>query len=923
MPELLSGYFHILAPYFPLGVIGIWRWTVWVIKKTIGLHYKPTGSNGYSSTLSIVTPVYNEDPKLFRKALESWKENKPEEVIAVIDYTDKSCIEEFEDFSRCFENTKLIVTEKPGKRPALADGVKAASGEIVALVDSDTVWDSDIREKILAPFIDPLVGGVAARQDVLETDTLAKRLFNIHLDHRYFDEMAFLARSGNALTCLSGRTALYRKKAIIDLLDDMVNETFWGKLCISGEDKCLTRLVQASGWKTRYQMNARVRTTGMPDLVTFFKQQTRWIRNSWRSDLKSLSSTWIWRREWILALHMMDRFIQPFTLMLGPIYFVLSLVWGHWFIAGILLTWWHVSRAIKIYPHLRHRPSDLLILPAYVFVVYVMGIIKIYDFFTINKQGWITRWDKDRLGKLNYLRLIPAYAGTAMVILVLGLGVVNYRQTVAVSGSGNDGIQLSEREDTSEIGNIDTSEYKEVILHNLERERLGYYTIRKGDMLSKIAWKYNSNRGAIIEMNRDTIPNPDYIEVGQQIIIPVLELRNTPKKITLISFQEPEIVFDESQNTIHVEGESSIVNLSKIYKVLTNKHVLEKFEYNEWMLKANLLIGRNVTLVIDGDEVSWLKLKSDADGFIWLQSHNGNILISNTKITSWDETNQLPDAHHEDGRSFILTKYNGRMDVVNSELAFLGYGGGSLDGQPTGDLYGVAWRIPSNTFKGYLMTGNALNSEFHDNYVGIYGSGATAMTIAGNHVFNNTRSGIDVGNNSNNLLIENNRVYSNGENGISISHHSFNNAISNNVFYDNKFYGIRLSAQSNSNLLEYNTTYGHVDGIAIRDSHENLMRDNEIKNNKNGIRINDNSSGNYLERNKITHNEKGIFLYNNANNNFLVSNVIKGNIIGLSIKNATRNLVQDSLTSGYNQREITLGDGADDNRIQMYQAEVE
>lgn len=775
MLKFLNNYSHIIFLYFPLGAIGIWRWSVWILKKTIAWHYKPIKSSGYKTTLSIITPVYNEKPKIFREALKSWQQNNPKEIIAVIDYSDKVCIKEFQDFAKIFGNTKLIVTDRPGKRPALADGVKAAIGKIVALVDSDTIWDKNILKNMLAPFSDPSVGGVGTRQDVLKTDTLARRLFNILLDQRYFDEMPFLAKSGNALTCLSGRTALYRRKAIIDLVDKMVNETFWGKQCISGEDKCLTRLVQASGWKTRYQMNVRVRTYGMPNLLIFFKQQVRWIRNSLRSDLKSLGSGWIWHREKILAFHMIDRLIQPLALIVGPIYFILSIIWGYWLVAAILLVWWHFSRAVKIYPHLKNRPSDLLILPAYVLATYIIAVIKIYDFFTINKHGWITRWDKDRLKDWRYLKLAPAYLGTATVIFFLGFGVINYKQTLVKLESD---MKVNNDIKFSEVESITTDDYNQIVLNNLENQQFKYYTIEQGDILSAIAQKYNSKLIAVIEANKDILPNPDYLKIGQRIKIPVLELGNVLKKDELFFFKEPDITFDESSKTIYVEGRGSIVTLPKIYNALNHGSILEKLNNKEWLLKTNLLVRKGVILIIDDSDVSWLKLKSGKNGFVWLQSNSGDISIKNTKITSWDEENQAPDTNYEDGRSFILARQNGRMDIMNSELSFLGYEDGLKSG--------VAWHTTGNNPTNYLITGQVLDNKFYNNYSSIYLSGTTEMIVSNNEIAYNVQYGINIRKGANNLFIKNNLIHDNGDYGIIVPKQFFNNVITDNVYHNNR-----------------------------------------------------------------------------------------------------------------------------------------
>src|SRR3989344_3159675 len=112
MTELLNNYLYIIILYFPLGVIGIYRWSIWIIKKIIAKKYRPVIDNGHRDTLSIVVPVYNEDPDIFERALESWISNNPDEIIAVIDYTDTACVERFKKFQHKNTNSTLIITQR-------------------------------------------------------------------------------------------------------------------------------------------------------------------------------------------------------------------------------------------------------------------------------------------------------------------------------------------------------------------------------------------------------------------------------------------------------------------------------------------------------------------------------------------------------------------------------------------------------------------------------------------------------------------------------------------------------------------------------------------------------------------------------------------------------------------------------------------
>ena len=59
--------------YLPLGIIGVWRWGVWLFKETVALFYRPD-TGYYKSRVSIITPVYNEEPRIFEKALKSFSD---------------------------------------------------------------------------------------------------------------------------------------------------------------------------------------------------------------------------------------------------------------------------------------------------------------------------------------------------------------------------------------------------------------------------------------------------------------------------------------------------------------------------------------------------------------------------------------------------------------------------------------------------------------------------------------------------------------------------------------------------------------------------------------------------------------------------------------------------------------------------------
>ncbi len=83
-------YYYVLGT--PLGVLGLIRWSFWLVRRIPAVLYKPV-VNDFRLSMSIVVPVYQEDPVVFAAAIESWLANRVKEVILVIDESDKVCQE--------------------------------------------------------------------------------------------------------------------------------------------------------------------------------------------------------------------------------------------------------------------------------------------------------------------------------------------------------------------------------------------------------------------------------------------------------------------------------------------------------------------------------------------------------------------------------------------------------------------------------------------------------------------------------------------------------------------------------------------------------------------------------------------------------------------------------------------------------------
>jgi hyaluronan synthase len=375
-------YYYVIGT--PLGVLGLIRWGAWLVRRIPAVMYKPIQGD-HRASMAIVVPVYQEDPEILATAIESWLANRVEQVILVIDSSDLVCREVAHRYP-----VEVIITDVPGKRDALRRGWRAARTELVALVDSDTIWAPDVAAEVCKPFADPQIGGVGTRQSVYGSRGFLTRITDMFLDHRYFDENAAQSRLGRAVSCLSGRTAVYRRHVLLEIEDEFMNETFWGVQSLSGDDKRLTTLTLERGYLTYMQRTAEVWSTFPTSWKVFLRQRLRWARNTWRSDLRALSRGWVWRHPF-LAYTMIDKGVSGFTLLLGPAFFVYSALVGNWIFCLVLVAWWQLSRGAKLLPNIRRNPSSVFFVLGYVAVSWVMAFIKIYALLTLRTQRWGTR----------------------------------------------------------------------------------------------------------------------------------------------------------------------------------------------------------------------------------------------------------------------------------------------------------------------------------------------------------------------------------------------------------------------------------------------------------------------------------------------------------------------------------------------------
>ncbi|PKH07927.1 NosD domain-containing protein [Moritella sp. Urea-trap-13] len=364
--------------------------------------------------------------------------------------------------------------------------------------------------------------------------------------------------------------------------------------------------------------------------------------------------------------------------------------------------------------------------------------------------------------------------------------------------------------------------------------------------------------------------------------------------------------FSSSSYRIYLEN-GAICTLSDIDSIVVNKYssvtqdqLLEQTSPGDWLLKAEMRIEDGSTLVIHGTSIGGdansllLLSENGAQPYhVKIQAKHGMIDINSTSISSWDPTSLGPDTDQTNGRAFIhvnsieegITIKESRMDIINSEVSYLGFA--------NAESYGLVWKIRGGNTDPTIydrldVYGDIKDSYIHHNYMGMYSYGAFAMIIDNNEIAFNTSYGIDPHDDSDELTISNNDVHDNGNHGIICSRRCNDLIITGNKSYRNK-HGIMLHRDTNDSLIADNIIYDNADnGIAIYESHGNTIRNNTITGNKHGIKLSMGSHDNIMELNTIESNsDNALYQYSGndtpettngrPSNNIFTNNIIKNN----------------------------------------------
>jgi cellulose synthase/poly-beta-1,6-N-acetylglucosamine synthase-like glycosyltransferase len=290
----LNGFdLAVTIPYFlVLGVLaayGIHRyWLVYCYTKhRANIPVKPAEPANWPK-VTIQLPIFNERYVVERLVEAISRLDYPSSLLEVQlldDSTDetqevaRACVERYSALG--LQLHYLHRTNREGyKAGALADGLKSASGEFVAIFDADFQPSPDFLRLTLPYFSDPNLAMVQTRWTYLNRDYSAlTEVESILLDGHFVIEHGARARSGRFFN-FNGTAGVWRRKAIDD-------SGGWQHDTLT-EDTDLSYRAQLRGWRFLYLQDIECPSELPVEMNAFKAQQARWAKGLMQTAKKIL-----------------------------------------------------------------------------------------------------------------------------------------------------------------------------------------------------------------------------------------------------------------------------------------------------------------------------------------------------------------------------------------------------------------------------------------------------------------------------------------------------------------------------------------------------------------------------------------------------------------------------------------------------------
>lgn len=230
---------------------------------------------GLRPSVAVVVPAYNEEAGIEAtlRSLAASRYDGPLRILVVDDGSTDATVDRVHAVREALRAegvavpVDLVRQANAGKATALNTGIAACDGEIVVLLDGDTVFEPDTIACLVRPFADPRVGAVSGNTKVANRGGMLGRwqhveyVLGFNLDRRMFDEL-------QCMQTIPGAIGAFRRE-VLDAVGGVPVDTL-------AEDTDLTLLIGLAGWAVTYADDAIAWTEAPATWRALWSQRFRW-----------------------------------------------------------------------------------------------------------------------------------------------------------------------------------------------------------------------------------------------------------------------------------------------------------------------------------------------------------------------------------------------------------------------------------------------------------------------------------------------------------------------------------------------------------------------------------------------------------------------------------------------------------------------
>lgn len=289
--------------YFPFFFIySLTLLTYLVSRFFLAWRYQAPKPSQSTPTVSVIISVRNEESAISRTIETCFQTDYPaenREVLVVDDGSTDGTPRVLKELLKRYPDLRVYTLPPSGKREAMAEGVRKATGEIVIFVDSDTFLLPDALRQIVCGFEDPTLGASAGYTEVENANSNA--LTGLQ-EVRYYVSYRLLKSSESlydCVTCCPGCLSAYRRKYVLEVLEAWLHQKFLGLPATFGDDRSLTNFILRK-YRVIYNDRAIASTLVPETWGHYMRQQVRWKKSWLRETL--IASRFMYKKHPVAAL---------------------------------------------------------------------------------------------------------------------------------------------------------------------------------------------------------------------------------------------------------------------------------------------------------------------------------------------------------------------------------------------------------------------------------------------------------------------------------------------------------------------------------------------------------------------------------------------------------------------------------------------